>query len=364
MTDALRCLSEVAAYESCGDHDDDPCREWGGLVNCDDGEICEQGSCVCDNPCQFGMRRCVDGVEAYETCADHNSNGCLGWGGQTECRTGLLCDLGECKVDCSNACDSGQARCVDNASEMCGDFDEDPCLEWGAHTECAAGAACDAEQCVCSNVCTLGATQCDPGGADAVQTCVDQNNDQCPEWSSPTACGQLEYCANGQCQPICTDECDTQGEKRCLSSVEGYEVCDDHNGDTCIEWGGQTECEGGFLCEAGECACGNICVIGEHHCVGGGVEAHEVCDDRNSDGCPEWGDQVDCDPGLSCVEGAGQCCPPYPDGPYGTNMGSTVANECLEYTTCNGTTPTGTVEFCFEELLCHKAILITIHTGW
>jgi hypothetical protein len=305
----------------------------------------------------------VDGVEAYQTCADHNSDGCLEWGGQTECRNGLQCDEGECRVDCSDACQTGQARCVDNASEVCGDFDEDPCLEWGDHSECAAGAACDAGQCVCQNECTPGEHRC--AGADASETCGDLNDDGCPEWGSLTQCAELEYCDTntGQCRPVCEDRCTTQGEKHCLDGVEGYEVCDDHNGDTCIEWGGQVLCEAGFHCDAGDCLCSHICEIGEYHCVGG-VEAWEVCDDRDGDGCPEWGDQVECDPGLSCVEGAGQCCPPYPDGPYGAGMGDTVANECMKRVECNGTTPTGQVDFCFDEFRCHKAVLLTIHTGW
>jgi hypothetical protein len=362
MIGAVRCVPDTAAYETCDNHDDDPCREWGGQVTCETGKVCELGVCVCENSCQFGLRRCADGTQGYETCADHNSDGCLEWGGLTECRTGLQCDEGQCVVECTDACDTGDSRCVDNASEVCGDFDDDPCLDWGAHTECAAGAACEGGQCVCSNLCTLGEQRC--AGAEAYEVCGDLNGDQCPEWGSLTQCTALEYCDNGQCIPICTDQCTNQGEVRCLDGIEGYESCDDHNGDNCIEWGGQVLCDGGFLCDAGSCVCSYICEVGEYRCVGGGVEAYEVCDDHNGDDCPEWGGQVDCDPGLNCVEGAGRCCPPYPDGPYGTGMGSTVENECLERVECNGSTPIGTVNFCFDEFLCKKAIMITIHTGW
>jgi hypothetical protein len=307
-------------------------------------------------------------MQGYETCADHNSDGCLEWGGQTECRTGLQCDEGQCVVDCTDSCDvSGETRCVDNdaASEVCGDHDEDPCLEWGGHTVCAAGAACVGGQCVCQDVCDLGETRCDPDGTDAYAQCGDLNSDGCPEWGDLIACEALEYCdsATGMCRPICTDQCTTQGAKRCLSGVEGYETCDDHNGDTCIEWGGQVLCDSGFHCDAGDCVCSYICEIGEMRCVPG-EQAFETCDDRDSDGCPEWGDRVDCDAGLECVESIGRCCPPYPGPPHGGGYGDTAYNECLERVLCNGSTPSGSADFCFDDFRCNKATLLTLHTGW
>jgi hypothetical protein len=317
------------------------------------------------------VRRCVDGIQGYETCADHNADGCLEWGGEVECRPGLQCDEGQCVVDCTDSCEeSGITRCVDEdtASEVCGDHDEDPCLEWGGHTPCAAGAACVGGECVCQNVCTPGQQRCDLDGTDAYQVCGDLNGDNCPEWGDLIECSELDYCdsGTGQCTPICTDECTTQDETRCLSGgIEGYESCDtDHDLDYCLEWGGQVLCEEGFHCDAGDCVCSYICEIGDLRCVGGGVEAYETCGDRDGDGCPEWGDRVDCEAGLECVESVGRCCPPYPSGPYGTGRDDTVANESLQRVECDGDTPTGLVGFTFDDFRCHKAVLITIHTGW
>jgi hypothetical protein len=40
-----RCSAEGHGFEVCGDHDGDGCLEWDGLVTCEDGERCSNGTC-------------------------------------------------------------------------------------------------------------------------------------------------------------------------------------------------------------------------------------------------------------------------------------------------------------------------------
>jgi hypothetical protein len=51
----------------------------------------------------------------------------------------------------------------------------------------------------------------------------------------------------------CNDDC-TQGEQRCSNNNAGYEVCGNHDSDSCMEWGGLVDCTGGDTCSNGSCA--------------------------------------------------------------------------------------------------------------
>ncbi|MEW5852682.1 MAG: PKD domain-containing protein [Myxococcota bacterium] len=48
---------------------------------------------------------------------------------------------------CVDLCVDGTLRCVDNAESVCGNHDEDACLEWGAPVACDVGERCGAEVC-------------------------------------------------------------------------------------------------------------------------------------------------------------------------------------------------------------------------
>lgn len=220
-------------------------------------------------------------------------------------------DEGGDEATCQNECPAeGQRDCVDNGFRICGEYDDDECLEW----------------------------------------------------STVAACAENEGCYNGECALTCSDECSAAGEKRCLFEQTGYETCGDSDEDGCLDWGEQTSCEAGFHCEEGACVCEAVCELGQSRCLDG-VAAFETCD-LHGGACPGWGGQTDCPAGTSCLAETGACVRPYPEGPYGTRRGDTVANECLDRVECDGATPTGTVNFCFQEILEKKAKLITIHSGW
>lgn len=84
----------------------------------------------------------------------------------------------------------------------------------------------------CTNECTkLDTKQCSGNG---YQVCGNYDDDECLEWSGVTNCGEGESCSNGVCSIICTDECTSEGSKQC--SGDGYQVCGNYDDDECLEW--------------------------------------------------------------------------------------------------------------------------------
>jgi hypothetical protein len=217
------------------------------------------------------------------------------------------------------------------------------------------------DQPTCQDECEqAGARDCTDNG---YRECGEYDDDECLDWSEVTACPDGQGCYNGQCGIECNDECTTVDEKQCVFGVEAFEVCGDYNGDTCLEWGKQVPCEADQVCQEGTCICTDECTAGQKRCVDGDT-ASETCNDHDGDGCTEWGGRTDCAANQQCHQISGACVRPYPDPPYGVWVGDTIANECLDRVECDGPIPTGTVNFCFDELLDKTAKLVTIHTGW
>ncbi len=352
---------EGEGYKSCGQYDDDACLEWSEVIPCARQETCEDGRCatVCTDECQEGSRRCRD--DGVQECGFlDQGNPCLVWGESTACARNEICEDGECVTICDDDCVEGNKRCQDNDYEVCADCDEDPCMEWGGRTACEYGMLCDEGECVfdCSDVCELDATRCDVG--EAYEVCGQFDNDECLEWGGLTNCDANLVCVDGAC--VCDDECQSR-DRRCVGGgIEAFEQCVDLDGDGCLEWSDQTVCSPQYLCEAGMCVpdCIQECSQDSRRCVGGGVEAYQVCGDFDEDVCREWGVQVECDPGLVCNPTTGSCRNPYPAGPYGTHYGDTMENMCLEDGLCNSN---GEM-ICMDEYVDRKATLIMVHSGW
>ena len=57
------------------------------------------------------------------------------------CPSGYICSDGACVTSCTNECDSsGLRKCYDSLSyEICGNYDDDICLEWGSPVFCPSG---------------------------------------------------------------------------------------------------------------------------------------------------------------------------------------------------------------------------------
>ena len=237
---------------------------------CATGQACVNGQCAvgCTDGCTVqGARQCNE--NRVETCKDHNSDGCLEWGGAVDCVGATVCQTGFCSVACASGTSEctvqGAKKCTEGGLSSCADLDFDGCLSWTDGTPCPNGQNCSNGGCAtgCSDECTVvGARQCE--GATSTSICGQHDSDDCLEWGTATGCGTLETCSNGFCQKGCTAECSVVGAARC--SGTSVQTCGDANADGCLEWGTAVPCDSGLVCSNGYCcpagnkACGDVCV--------------------------------------------------------------------------------------------------------
>jgi PKD repeat protein len=167
-----------------------------------------------------------------------------------------VCSNGFCTFTCADECTAvGARKCDGNAVVSCG-LDGNGCLAWGSPVPCAEGLVCSSGACAtqCTSECTvLGAAKCDEAGN--VVECVDAGGDGCLKWGTPSACPVPQVCAQGSCALACGDECDGKGLKRCAEGVANkFQVCDEWDGDGCLEWGTTAYCSVTQACSNGACA--------------------------------------------------------------------------------------------------------------
>jgi hypothetical protein len=148
---------------------------------------------TCMDACTPGAGRCVPA--GRETCADHDGNGCVEFGGAQPCPQ--KCAGGNC-VDCMDACTTGSGRCTaSGALESCADHDGNGCLEFGGARACASGG--------CSGSACLGAF------GDRCTT-----NAQCAS----------NVCAGGShCSKLCPSAADCPAGSTCVMNTAGTRLC-------------------------------------------------------------------------------------------------------------------------------------------
>ncbi len=141
-----------------------PCGGAGELCcagdTCESGHGCEQGICVvgCREECPAqGVGECLGGAE-WRACGQHDDDPCLEWGPAALCPAGEVCEVGGCgPPSCQDECEADAQRCSADGRglEQCGQCDGDGCREW------CPGEACDADF-----VCAEGACACDEPDGD------------------------------------------------------------------------------------------------------------------------------------------------------------------------------------------------------
>ncbi len=353
-TGLKRCQGQ--GVQTCGDHDGDGCREWGGDEACAEGQTCSNGICStgCTNECTtVGAVQCAG--NAVQRCANHDADICLEWSAPGECPAGQTCSNGQCQAGgCTDECTTvGAKKCDANGVKTCEKPAGETCMKWSASVPCPEGQTCSGGVCqaACTNECTAkGATACEGNG---VKTCDDHNNDGCLDWSSVTPCADGETCSGGKCEAGgCTNECTQNGATKCEGN--GVTTCGNYDDDTCLEWGSTVPCEEGHTCSGGVCKppaeCDQECTVdGAKACEG---DAVKTCGNFDDDTCLEWGTPEACADGQVCSNG--QCgptcldeCPAADatrcDGPGVQICGNYDTDSCLEW---------GTTVACPEGLTC------------
>lgn len=220
-------------------------------------------------------------------------------------------DAGEDADDCEPACDPANADLVCGENETVLECIEiGGCPVWSEKFECPPQRpVCQTGSCVeennsCNNLCTPGA---EPRCKDAqtVEECDDHDGDGCFEWGGESVCSDGWSCdpSVGECAPPdCSDEC-TLGDTQC--SEDQIRTCETA-ADGCRKLSPPEDCPAGRVCESGACveqqSCEDECSDGDAICASG--EGRLVCRDDNADGCLELVFESSCPSGEECREGA------------------------------------------------------------
>ena len=314
---ARQCVGNNA-YQVCGNVDADPCNEWSAQTDCVQGQVCVNGACTapCTDECQgTGARECTLDLSGFKTCGNYDVDPCLEWGDAKGCAPTEICGDGVCQYNCSDECAAGEKRCLGNGYQTCAEYDQDPCSDWSVVTDCKHNETCSNGVCsvTCQDECVAGALEC--SGFQSYRACGEFDHDPCTDWGEPESCALWERCVDAagpaECALICFHDCDTPGEGLCAG--DGYVTCGDHDWDACLEWSDVIECAVGELCSEnpdtsqGECSsmpCADDCASeGARECyldVG-----YRVCGLFDSDVCLDWSQVTQCGSGKLCQ--AGQC---------------------------------------------------------
>jgi hypothetical protein len=107
----------------------------------------------CASECTPGERRC-DGNQQVAECVP-DERGCGSWLRASDCGDDAFCRDGSCVAICEDECGPvGTGLCAGDTALTCGEFDGDPCAEWGAERDCGPDGRCERGRC----------SPLDPGG--------------------------------------------------------------------------------------------------------------------------------------------------------------------------------------------------------
>lgn len=193
----------------------------------------------------------AEGVD-FEACApcvsECDSDVCADAGSVRHC----VHDGEECTVLSEPQACADDTACADGACVDCGGLGQPCCVD----DVCDGGLGCDGGACVsgCREECPAnGVTRCATRGA--VQICGEHDGDPCLEWGAAEDCAVGEACEDDACgPPSCENECDADA-MRCAEAGDGVEVCGQCDDDGCTDWCLDVACNAGFVCDAAACVC-------------------------------------------------------------------------------------------------------------
>ncbi len=207
--------------------------------------------CNCTDECTTGESRCVDD-DTREVCGQDDDDLCLEWI-QMACPSGETCSDGVCG-SCSDECNYGDYGCSDeNTVSRCSEAgDGDACTE-EVTMPCPSGRQCSYGLCLppdnagCGNVDFVGECQ-----GDYMVYCQDGQLSvvDCRQYGG--VCGWSENddyydCIEGS---PCTDDC-TAGEVRCSDDGASVQACTGDVFTGCLSWNTVAQCDNG--CHDGTC---------------------------------------------------------------------------------------------------------------
>ncbi|MFT7581863.1 MAG: hypothetical protein ACI9MR_003541 [Myxococcota bacterium] len=291
---------------TCDDFDQDGCLEWGDVETCEAPELCaSNGVCGtdCRDECADGFTKCEG--DAVLMCGEYDGDGCLEWGAPSDCPAS--CSAGGCVDVCTDECPSeGFVGCEAGGNTTCA-RGGNGCLQWGTAVACPMGTTCSAGTCSeeCTDECPqLDQTACDAGG---VKTCGNFDTDSCHEWSPVQLCVGQTSCNDGVCTATCADECTTVNATRCEPAGLGVQTCGNSDTDACLEWATTGQCDPDETCSLGVCSqtCVDECTVDETRCRAGSESRVESCANGDADACLEWVETLNCsDSQQVCADGA------------------------------------------------------------
>ncbi len=145
--------------------------------------------------CLFVLPSCGD--ECIPDCTDKccGPDGC-GDNCPDRCPDGYYCNTNTCECDSESDCPPGQVQCGND----CADLDRSQSHCGACYNACQLGSYCFGGECVpCLDECTEGERRCWSGADNMYQVCGDPDNDTCMEWMAAQACSSGQVCENGEC---------------------------------------------------------------------------------------------------------------------------------------------------------------------
>jgi len=253
---------------------------------------------------------------------------------------------------CQNQCSSMSAwSCpTSNSYKVCGDFNNDGCLEWSGAYPCDTGYTCDAANKTCSVV----GDNPTSGVLTATKTTAVINENVSFTVTGQDADGISKVCLlDGTNQtPTCQNASTYTWTltKQTPGSYFFYGYVDGKNPN-----GGQVErATDPFFVKVvfqnKPIVCDNQCsLLGQWACPSDGT--YKVCQDTNNDGCLEWSQTNNCQTGLYCSESQRACLQPT-DHPTTISLTasktSAVVNENINFSV-NASDQDGVEKICFVD---------------
>ena len=248
------CFGKCGGSDGCGK----TC-----VNNCDDGEICNETTYICELPveCSVGQVRCSGDV--IQKCIEGK------WTNDEDCsKNNEVCLDGKC--DGGGACEPGDTRCNGNTVQTCNTdktwTDVVDCSAGGQvcrYGRCESGNSCDNVTCSGHGTCTLIDSEasciCDSGYEAQGLSCVPSgsclllgvqctdSSECCESWCLKYAGEDKGYCTKRDClgDDTCVNHGTDSAQMCCVEVAEDYSIC--------------MKIAEGYACGDGSGMCGSSC---------------------------------------------------------------------------------------------------------